>query len=61
MVMEDYESDAILADPLTSCAKIELLHTVTKFYEHLKERGLQPSLHMLDNECSSLVKKFIKE
>ena len=32
----EYESDAILAEPLTSRAKTELLRTVKKLYEHLK-------------------------
>ena len=61
MVMTDYDSGAILADLLTSRSKTELLHTVTKFYEQLKERGLKLRLHILDNECSTLMKNFIRE
>ena len=60
MVMADYDSDAILAEPLTSCADTELLHIVTKLYENLKERGLQPRQNMLDNEFSALMKVFIR-
>ena len=59
--MEDYDSNTILSDPLTSRAKIELIRAVTKLYENLKERGLQPRLHMIDNECYALMKKFIRE
>ena len=60
MFMVDYDSDAILVEPLTSRAEIELLRTVKKLYDHLKERDLQPHIHMLDNECSALMKKFIR-
>ena len=61
MAMEDYDSDALLELPLTSCAETELLCAVTKLYKHPKETGLQPRLHMLNNECSALMKKFIRE
>ena len=61
IVMEDYGSDAILEDPLTSSADTKLLCAVTKLYGHLKEKVLQPRLHMLDNERSSLMNKFIRE
>ena len=50
MVVADYISNNILAEPLTSRTETELLFTVTKLYEHLNERGLQPRLHMIDNE-----------
>ena len=61
MVTEDYGSDAILEEPLTSQVDTELLRAVTKLYDHLKELGLQPGLHIISNECSTLMKKFIKE
>ena len=60
MVAADYDSDAILVDPLTSRVETELLCAVTKLYDRLKERGLQPRMHMIDNECSALMKKFIR-
>ena len=61
MVVADYNSDVILVEPLTSRAKTEILHAVTKLYKHLNEWGLQPRLNRLDNECSALMKKFIRE
>ena len=61
MFMVDYDNDAILAETLKSRAKTELLRAVTKFYKNLKERGLQPRLHMVNNECSTLMKKYIGE
>ena len=60
MVMKDYDSDSILAELLTSRVETELLRTVTKYYDYIKERGKQPHMHMLNNECSSLMKKSIR-
>ena len=37
MVMANYDSDAILAEPLTSRAEKELLCAVAKIYQHLKQ------------------------
>ena len=50
MVMAEYDSDTILVESLTSRAETEILHTVTKLYDNLKERGLQPCMHILNNE-----------
>ena len=61
MVMAEYDSDTILVESLTSRAETEILHTVTKLYDNLKERGLQPCMHILNNECSCLMHKFIRE
>ena len=61
MVIVDYESDDILAEPLTSRAKTKLLRAVKKLYENLNDRGLQPHLHTLGNELSSLMNNFIRE
>ena len=60
MFMVYYDRYTILAYPFTSRDQIELLRAVTKLYEHLKERGLKQRLHIIDNECSALMKKFIK-
>ena len=61
MFVADYDSDAILADPLTSRNDTELLLSVTKLYDHLKESGLQPHLNTIHNECSALKKKSRRE
>ena len=50
MVMADYDSDAVLSEPLTSRSNTELLRAVIKLYEHIKETDLQQRLYMLDNE-----------
>ena len=61
MLMVDYYSDAILAYPLSSRADTELLRTVNKLYQDLTVCVLQPLLHMLENERSTLMKYFIWE
>ena len=59
MVLQYCGSNAILADPLKSCAESELLREITSLYKHITGRGLQPHLHILDNTCSSGVIIFI--
>ena len=61
MVVAGYDSDAVLADPLTSRAKIELLCAVIKLYQNIKVCVLQPCLYMLNNKLSPLMKEFIRE
>ena len=58
---EEYDSDGILSETLTSRAEIDLLPTITNLYWQLMEQGLQPFLHMIDNDCSDLMKCFIRE
>ena len=57
----DYDSDTILVEPLISRAKTGLLRTIIKFYNNLTDHGLQPRLHILDNELSALIKYFISK
>ena len=59
LVMADYDINYILAYPLTSHSKTELLHAITKLYKYLTDRGLQPGIHILDNEFSDLTKYYI--
>ena len=39
MVMAEYDSESIPADPLTPLADTEILRTFTKLYDHLNERA----------------------
>ena len=61
MFMEEYGSDSILPEPLTSHAETELLRAVTKLYQNLKASGLQPHLQLLDSEFSAPMKEFIRD
>jgi hypothetical protein len=55
-VLYDYDSNAILAEPIKSRQQDELLRAYTKLILYLKTRGLTPKLQRLDNECSTAMK-----
>jgi hypothetical protein len=55
-VMYDYDSNAILAEPIKSRQQNELLRAYKKLTQHLQKRGLTPKLQRLDNECSEAMK-----
>jgi hypothetical protein len=61
MIFYDYDSNAILAEPLKSHSGAELLRAFTKLHEYLAERGLPAALHILDNECPQSLKEYIKK
>jgi hypothetical protein len=60
MIVYDYDSNAILAEPLKSRSENELLRAYTKIHDELSSRGLKPVLQILDNECPSKLKRFMK-
>jgi hypothetical protein len=60
MIFYDHDSSAILAEPLKSRSESELLRAFQKLHEHLTERGLHPTLHILDNECPKMLKAYIR-
>ena len=60
MIFYDYDSSAILAEPLKSRSEAELLRAFTKLHQHLSSRGLRPALHILDNECPKGLKNYIR-
>ena len=59
MIFYDYDSNAILAEPLKSRSGSELLRAFSKLHQHLTDRGLRPSLQILDNECPAQLKAFM--
>ena len=59
MVLHEYESNAILSEPMKNCSEAELVRSYTTLHEYLCLRGLKPTLHVLDNECPSGIKKFM--
>ena len=61
MVVYDFDSNAILAEPIKSCTEIELIRAYIKLHTYLTSRGLKPSLQQLNNEAPGLLKKFIHE
>jgi hypothetical protein len=47
MILYDYDSNAILAEPLKSKAEGEMIRAYSKLHEYLSDRGLKPRLQNL--------------
>ena len=61
MVLYDHDSNAILAEPLTSCSERELLRATCVFHSYLSARGLTPQYQKIDNECPGGLKQFLRD
>jgi hypothetical protein len=61
MVIYDYDSNAILTEPLTSRTEMELLRAYTKIHSFLTERGLKPVMQKLDNEAPGKLQTFMQQ
>ena len=59
MVLYDYDSNAILAEPLKSRTGAEILRGFKHLQQILVKHGLRPKLHRLDNEASTILKEFL--
>jgi hypothetical protein len=55
-VLYEYDSNAILVEPIKSRMQDELLRAYRKLTTHLRKRGLTPKLQRLDNEYSQAMK-----
>ena len=51
-VMYDYDSNAIIAEPIKNRSESELIRAFTKLHDYLMQHGSKPQFHTLDNECS---------
>ena len=58
MVMYDYNSNAILTEPLKNNTTYELVRAQTRFTQYLLDRGLKPKALRIDNECPKALKRF---
>ena len=61
MVLYDFDSNVIDATAIKSRKSEDLIEGYEKLYQHLKEGGIQPVLHKLDNEVSQQMIDAIKE
>ena len=60
MVLYDHDSNANLAEPLTSRNKRKLIRATRVFHAYLSDRGLTPQYQILDNECPGDLKTFLR-
>ena len=59
MVAYHYYSNTIHAEPLKTRTGLELKTAYHKLHSLLTNRGLKPSLHIMDNECPNVLKTFM--
>jgi hypothetical protein len=61
MILYDYDSNAILAQPIKDRTAPELLKAFQFMEQELVARGLKPKLMKLDNEASKLLKAYLHQ
>jgi hypothetical protein len=61
MILYDYDSNAILAQPIKDRTAPELLKAFQVMEQALVARGLKPKLMKLDNEASKLLKMYLHQ
>ena len=61
MIFYNYDSNSILGEPLKSRRAKELVQAFKKLHTSLKDKGLRPSIHRLDNECPPPLKRYMKD
>eukprot|EP00804_Cyclotella_cryptica_P029279 CCRYP_011676-RA/>CCRYP_011676-RA protein AED:0.16 eAED:0.06 QI:0/0/0/1/0/0/6/0/1468 len=59
-VAYEYRSNAILVRPLKDQTDKSLTNAFREVYEYLTDRGFQPKLNVMDNQCSKAVEKYIR-
>jgi len=59
LVVYDYDSKTILAEPLETRTGPDLLAAYIKIQSLLEQRGLKPKIHYLDNECPNILNQFM--
>jgi hypothetical protein len=61
MILFDYDSNAILAQPIKDRTAPELLKAFQVTEQELVARGLKPKIMKLDNEASKLLKTYLHQ
>ena len=55
-----YQPNAILVRPMKSRSATCMVEAYKSVYDYLSDRGFKPKLNVMDNECSKVVKSYIK-
>jgi hypothetical protein len=61
MILYDYDSNAILAQPIKDRTAPESLKAFQVMEQELVSRGLKPKLTKLDNEASKMLKEYLHQ
>jgi hypothetical protein len=59
LVIYDYDSNAILCEPMKNCSDSEALRAYASLYQQLTQHGHKPALNIMDNEASAAIKRAI--
>jgi hypothetical protein len=60
-VLYDYDSNHIFAEPIKSRHAKPIMDAYKRVHARLVQAGLRPQLQRLDNECSDILKEFMRE
>ena len=52
MVLFELDSNNILSEPMINRTAVKMMRLYQKLIDKLREKGIQPKLHLLDNEYS---------
>ena len=55
-----YQPNAIMVRPMKSRSATCMVEAYKSVYDYLSDRGFKPKLNVMDNECSKVVKSYIK-
>jgi hypothetical protein len=61
MVMVEIDSNAILVEPIKSCKDAEMIQAYDALLQQLKQAGIVPKKHILNNEVSKNMKNHIHD
>ena len=61
MIAYDYDSNNILAESIKSRTSLQIKNAYQTMRKLLCSRGLTPNTHVLDNECSKVLKEYMEE
>ena len=61
MVLYDYDSNAIIPEPLKSRSEHKLVRAYTTLHAKLTAHGLRPLFQTLDNDCPAGLKAFMRQ
>ena len=59
IVAYDHDSNTIHAKPMKNHSGPDLLKSYTAIHNLLSKRGLAPKMHYIDNECPTVLQKFM--
>ena len=60
MVLYDHDSNEIIPKPLKSQSEAELIRAYSVLHSKLTNRGLRPKFQIIDNECPSGLKDYMR-